>query len=363
MYRVDSIDFLRGIALLGLPLTNLMYMANFTSGAMAPSSAWSDNLLSYIVDIFAHGKFRTIFSILFGVSICLLYEKYGANGTKIIKNRLLVLGFLGCIHGFLVWPGDILLNYAFSGLLVLSVIKLKSSTLFKLAVCAIFIPILTLILLILQSGETGVEQSLINLDEIGFTAFGLLKFNVENYLAMLALLPTITLWYIFGLMLVGVLIYRMYWLSKANLSRFVCICILIPLSILGSLAARLSLAEQYGLVYDLLNWLCAIPFSIALICIVLKRKQLFDTSASLLSYVGRNSLSLYLLQSLVGVVLFQFVFPTWKIYFTQTDYFLLFIGFTILQLAVVWWFKCKSLRGPAEVVFAHCQNYLNRREY
>ncbi|MCF6439658.1 DUF418 domain-containing protein [Pseudoalteromonas luteoviolacea] len=363
MQRVNSIDFLRGIALLGLPLTNLMYMANFTSGAMAPSSTWSDNLLTYLVDVFAHGKFRTIFSILFGVSICLLYEKYGAKSTKIIKNRLLVLGFLGCIHGFLVWPGDILLNYAVSGLLVLAVIKLKSSTLIKLAICAIFIPIFTLILLILQSGDTSTEQGLINLNEIGFTALGLLQFNIENFFAMVALLPTITLWYIFGLMLIGVLIYRVYWMSKVHLSKFVCIFILIPLSIFGSLIARLSFAEQYRLVYELLNWLCAIPFSIALICLVLKYKPPFDTSMSLLSYVGRNSLSLYLLQSLVGVVLFQFAFPTWKIYFTQTDYFLLFIGFTILQLAVVWWFKCKSLRGPVEVVFAHCQNYLNRREY
>ncbi|AOT10557.1 DUF418 domain-containing protein [Pseudoalteromonas luteoviolacea] len=361
MRRIEAIDFLRGIAVIGLPLTNLMYMANFTSGSVAPSSQWSDEVISYLADIFAHGKFRTVFSILFGLSLCLLHAKLKEQRGAGIKSRLLILGGIGCIHGFVVWPGDILLNYALSGLLVLSVIRLDTCTLIKLVGCTILIPIGILILLIYQGGEQTNSYH-IDLDEIRFSILGLLAFNFENYLSMLVLLPTITLWYVFGLMLIGVLLYRAYWQVNTTLPLWLCVFILIPLSVISSIVARSLFVADYRLIYDLLNWLCAIPLSVALVCIALNYHKAKAFQGTVFSYAGKNSLSLYLMQSVLGVWLFQFAFPTWKIYFTHTDYFLLFISFTTLQLALVWCFYRMSLRGPAEWGIAHCQKYFNRRE-
>lgn len=362
MRRIEAIDFIRGVAVLGLPLTNLMYMSNFTSGSVAPSTQWNDELISYLVDVFAHGKFRTVFSILFGFSLCLVYAKHKEGRDAEIKSRLFILGAIGCVHGFVVWPGDILLNYALSGLLVLSVMKLDTRTLMKLAACSILIPIGILILLIYQGGETTNSYQL-DLDEVGFSLLGLLAFNFENYLSMLMLLPTITLWYVFGLMIIGVLLYRAYWQFKAVVPVRFCLFLLMPISVVSSSIARALLSADYRVIYELLNWLFAIPLSVAVVCIILNCRNSKVFQGSLLSHAGKNALSLYLMQSVLGVGLFQFAFPTWKIYFTHTDYFLLFISFTILQLALVWCLWRVSLRGPAEWFIAHCQVYLNRREY
>ncbi|ESP94427.1 MULTISPECIES: DUF418 domain-containing protein [Pseudoalteromonas] len=361
MSRVESIDVLRGLALLGLPLTNLIYMANFTSGSVADSSDKLGASLSFAVDVLAHGRFRTIFSILFGLSLCLFYEKYGPQCIAKMRNRLFVLGVFGCVHGFVLWPGDILLNYSISGLLLLYVLRLDNTTLVKLAVCAVLIPIFILMLLIYQSGGVDfAEPTHVDMAPYGF--FELLEFNFYNYLGMLALLPTITLWYIFGLMVIGVLVYRAYWQGNGGLSTPFSLLVLIPLSIFGSVWARLTFTESESLIFDLFNWLFAIPCSIALVCIGLNHSEQISKRRSILSAVGRFSLSLYLLQSVIGVWLFQFAYPMWRTNFTQTDYFLLFIGLAILQLALVWWFRRNAIRGPAEIVFANCQGYLNKRE-
>ncbi|MDK2597381.1 DUF418 domain-containing protein [Pseudoalteromonas obscura] len=336
-------------------------MANFTSGSVVDSSDKIGASLSFAADVLAHGRFRTIFSILFGLSLCLFYEKYGPHCISKMRNRLLVLGAFGCVHGFVLWPGDILLNYSISGLLLLYVLRLDSATLLKLAICAVFIPIFILMLLIYQSGGADFTQPP-QVDMAPFSVFELLVFNFYNYIGMLALLPTVTVWYIFGLMVIGVLVYRAYWLENIGFSTPFSLLVLIPFSILGSAWARLTFTESKILIFDLFNWLFAIPFSIALVCIGLNHAEQISKWRSMLSAVGRYTLSLYLLQSVIGVWLFQFAYPMWRANFTQTDYFLLFIGLTILQLALVWWFRRNAIRGPAEIVFASCQDYLNKRE-
>ncbi|RZJ32507.1 MAG: DUF418 domain-containing protein, partial [Brevundimonas sp.] len=81
----------------------------------------SANILGeWVKDVFFQDKFRSLFSMLFGVSIFLIGgTRYDEARGPLLTRRLLWLGLFGLIHGFALWFGDILLHYAYTGLLVM----------------------------------------------------------------------------------------------------------------------------------------------------------------------------------------------------------------------------------------------------
>lgn len=122
MSRNRFIDSVRGFALLGLSLTNLFFMANFSYGYIPPvDKELLEQGLSFLATVMADGRFRTLFCLVFGAALMIQYKqhKQSAHCLFHIKTRLCVLAVFGILHGYLLWPGDILLNYALSGLLAL----------------------------------------------------------------------------------------------------------------------------------------------------------------------------------------------------------------------------------------------------
>lgn len=123
--RIHDLDMLRGWAVLGILAVNAMSFAwpneVFQSRLAAPfAMEGADRIGTWVTDVFFEGKFRTLFSMLFGVSIFLVGGERGdlARGA-LLRRRLFWLGVFGLIHGLAVWYGDILLHYAYCGLLML----------------------------------------------------------------------------------------------------------------------------------------------------------------------------------------------------------------------------------------------------
>ncbi|WP_247711124.1 DUF418 domain-containing protein [Qipengyuania vesicularis] len=120
--RIASLDFIRGIAVMGILVANIMsigqphpaygYPGAFTTGH-SPSEDWMWVAQFILVD----GKMRGLFAILFGAGLWLFLEKAWEKGaTRMLQvRRLLWLGLFGLIHFYFVWRGDILFAYAFSG--------------------------------------------------------------------------------------------------------------------------------------------------------------------------------------------------------------------------------------------------------
>ena len=116
--RLTSIDFLRGIALLGLPTMNIIVFAMPISAYLNPISFASNALLNDAIFsffyVFADQKFMCMFSALFGASVLLLAEKNEANGKRAGRVHyirtfwLIIIGFL---HGWFLWEGDVLMIY------------------------------------------------------------------------------------------------------------------------------------------------------------------------------------------------------------------------------------------------------------
>lgn len=117
MERNVTLDFIRGVAILGILLLNISafglpkaaYLNPARYGKITASDAWTWAIL----DLFAQVKFLTLFALLFGAGLQMLLPR----GKRWIQSRLTLLVLLGFIHGLLFWDGDILLAYGLVGLI------------------------------------------------------------------------------------------------------------------------------------------------------------------------------------------------------------------------------------------------------
>lgn len=131
--RIENLDVLRGLALLGILLVNAAAFAfppdvsvSIAAPPFAPATL-PDWFAAWGVHVLAEGKFVSLFSMLFGISLFLVGggspddPAARAAGGRRLLSRLFWLGLFGIAHGALLWFGDILLSYAVAGLLVLPV--------------------------------------------------------------------------------------------------------------------------------------------------------------------------------------------------------------------------------------------------
>lgn len=127
--RIAYIDMLRGFAVFGILLSNILIFSGFLSTPFtdlgAYTSAGINHVLFYLSNAFVLGKFYTIFCMLFGYGFYMQAAKYNKSDKSFVTyyaRRLLILLFIGLLHQF-IWPGDILTRYALVGFLFLFVIK------------------------------------------------------------------------------------------------------------------------------------------------------------------------------------------------------------------------------------------------
>lgn len=121
--RIQTLDVLRGIAVLGILAVNAAAFALPMDAApgQSPFPLIGASAVAYwLAEVFFHQKFVTLFSMLFGVSIFLVGGERGdAARGRLLRRRLMWLALFGLIHGLAFWYGDILLLYAWSGLFVM----------------------------------------------------------------------------------------------------------------------------------------------------------------------------------------------------------------------------------------------------
>ena len=122
--RIDAIDVLRGVAVLGILVMNVQAFAMPWAAYFNPT-AYGDlegaNLYVWVAGrMLADQKFMAIFSMLFGASIVLMTERAEARGDarRVHYRRMGWLLVIGLLHAHLLWSGDILFLYAVCGMLV-----------------------------------------------------------------------------------------------------------------------------------------------------------------------------------------------------------------------------------------------------
>ena len=123
--RIDAIDILRGIALLGVLAINVVneFRVSIFQQFLFPRPAASpiDNAIDTILTLAVEMKAFALFSLLFGVGLAIQFERLARSErrTQLLIRRLAALLAFGLIHLCLIWNGDILTEYALAGMIVL----------------------------------------------------------------------------------------------------------------------------------------------------------------------------------------------------------------------------------------------------
>jgi uncharacterized protein len=146
--RIDSLDLIRGVAILGILVMNITSFSQIGMAYINPRLGAGvegiNGWLHSFAFLFADMRFMSMFSILFGAGMMLFVRNIEQKGLKPVKyhykRMFLLLGF-GLIHAYLIWMGDILVPYAICGCLVFLIRNWSTKGLVALASIFFMIPI------------------------------------------------------------------------------------------------------------------------------------------------------------------------------------------------------------------------------
>jgi uncharacterized protein len=139
--RIQTIDLVRGLALLGILMMNMPgFGFMFSDVFKFIKNTHSSDFYAYaIMSTAFEGTMRALFSMLFGAGMVLFMtnKKAAENGVPVGEyyyRRLIWLVLFGVFNAYiLLWPGDILFFYGLCGMLLFPFRKFKPAWLVVLA--------------------------------------------------------------------------------------------------------------------------------------------------------------------------------------------------------------------------------------
>lgn len=320
--RILTLDVLRGFSLLGILLVNMISFHSPLSYYNPYEWFKYDDLIVFTwLDIFVQGSFYPIFAMMFGYGMVIMQERSKIKGTsfwKISIRRLTALMLIGIIHAFLIWYGDILITYAIMGLLLLLFLRFSGPILLGIGIGLYFLPqLLISALLILASflneGTLADFTDVVSLQisaeiytngtfwEIAAQRYA--DWSINNSFG--AMMQYVFL--ILPLMLIGAGAAKLNWLRRANKQKRKWILILVIALPLGLAIKMLPLytiptiSIQY--VQDIIGGpILGIAYAAAIVLLMNSSiaAKLFKPLAS----AGRMSITIYLMQSVIGTLIF-----------------------------------------------------------
>lgn len=137
--RIQSLDVLRGLAVLGILLANIFAFGWMATEQMSGGGSSIPGLNYWVEGMrvaLVAGKFRGLFCILFGAGLFLQYGKLKSAGRwpGVYLKRTLILAGIGAIHITLIWFGDILFAYSLTALIVMWVAGLDDRIILGLGI-------------------------------------------------------------------------------------------------------------------------------------------------------------------------------------------------------------------------------------
>jgi uncharacterized protein len=329
--RVIAIDTLRGVALGGVLLVNLLTsfrapLSGHILGIGEPP-VWAAALLLSLAEF----KAFTLFSLLFGVGIAIQAERAERKGVAFFLRRFGALLTFGVLHLLFVWNGDILTLYAICGLALLPFLTLPAST---MAVCGLILigsPYFVTLPVHIPDTATLRELTAGALDAYRTGGWkDLFAFRCRETELLVVPLLLLSLPRTLGLMLWGVAAWRSGFLEGDRRLWWLIMGVGAPIGLAGSLAGNGEIAT--------------VPLALAYGAAVL----LWNLHAPWIAAAGQMALTNYLLQSIIfGFVFYSYglaLFGTWGSGLT------LFTGavfYTIQSAASRWWLG-RFYFGPFE---------------
>lgn len=128
--RIQVLDLIRAIALLGIFLVNVEFFNRQLGERGLPIDAvglnrWIGGIVFYVVE----GKAWILFAFLFGVGMAMTTMRSTVANRETLRpylRRIAGLALIGATHCILLWRGDILFLYAISGLGLLHILHCRT---------------------------------------------------------------------------------------------------------------------------------------------------------------------------------------------------------------------------------------------
>ncbi|MGI9249953.1 MAG: DUF418 domain-containing protein [Pseudohongiellaceae bacterium] len=370
--RISSLDFVRGVAILGILFMNIhimaLPMASYGNPDFDGMASLMDKLVFSFEYLFINTKFVGLFSLMFGVGMLIQGEsldRKGHNSGRWIRRRLIFLALFGAVHAAFIWPGDVLLTYAICGLILQSQRYHDARKLLRRGSIMIAIGLFVMSGFWIATGFAPEDVIQDLMAEFRPSAEALaddanvwtqrnylqqLGPQVELWLNFIAILPFFSFWWCGGLMLIGMGLFKNGWFSRTRIHGGAWVA-----GALGLLLATLGLL--YYWMTDFGNPRASIsplaPGSGMLLAVfylnlfvVLAGK--LDSLSHWLQQVGRMAFSLYLLQSVAMILMFRWVAPQLYGKAGELELFILVIGFILVQVFIANQWLEHYRQGPME---------------
>ncbi|GEM_PF-3044378 len=320
--RIEAIDTLRGFALLAITLRHFISRYNYPlnkkeSNAVVQKIDWLIETADYHL---LSGKVYPVFALLFGYTIYLISEKQRDNFKPFIVSRLLWLILFAGIDALLFPSGDILGLYIIVGLITVPFIKKEPKTLLLVAVFFLLQPFEwgRLLISYLGNGSDILHKASLSLkSDLDYAAINRslldnIWLNVTKGQAssLLWALETGRFSQTLSIMLIGIYLGKKGTLVNAlTIGKKYIKWALVPAALVFVAFAIRKKYSGVGFSDEmtrqiLSNWINIGVACIYMILFISLYKGLFERTASLLKYYGRMSLSNYILQSVLGGIIF-----------------------------------------------------------
>ena len=378
--RIISLDVLRGFALLGIFVMNMIsfamvganYLNPMAEGALTGVDSWAYEF----TQLFANTKFMSLFSILFGAGVVLFTDRLktkGLNEAKWHFRRNFWLLIIGMAHGYLLWSGDILVSYALCAIWVFFFRNWKARNLIIAAAVFFFIEIgLSLLsgwsIQYWDSAEVAElcavwtpSQEDIDAEVAAMTGSWMdqMPLRVENTLAMQTFVfLMIMIWKVTSMMLLGMGLYKSGVITGAK-SRDFYKSLRMWGFLIGAgffvLGMNKNIDHGYsceysffeGTIYNSISSVGIVLFYISVLLLMLQGNWK-ERLEKWLAPVGRMALTNYLMQTIIATTIFFGhgfgLFGTMG----RAEHWLVIIPVWIFQIIFSRWWLSKYTFGPAE---------------
>jgi uncharacterized protein len=351
--RIDHLDLLRGIAVLGILWMNAVSFGMSDAAYFRLDwEGWSwasDKVVGVVARVMFDQKMMGLFSLLFGASIVLFLDRVSqrhAHPVRLSLWRNTLLLAMGVVH-FMFWEGDVLMVYALCSPLVLLLRKLPVVMLYTFAGAAFGVSAVSALAL---------QEHINNTDS---AALGWMWVS-DEWPSMM-----VEGWYIadafaraLSMMLIGVGMYRTGILAGARPASWYRRCALVGLGV-GVPLACANLVLQFSTDFSAeialssfaFNTLATVPITLGIVGVVMwwshpERASSGQALRLRLQAVGRMALTNYLSQTMLGLLVLGSLAELVDLHRTHVALFVITVW--ALQL---WWsprWLARFTMGPVE---------------
>jgi uncharacterized protein len=341
--RSPSLDILRGFCLLGIMFMNITTFVGFW---FPPFGFGLDDVgqrVNYWTELLVTSSFRPSLALLFGLGFALQLKR-SPHAVGRFSVRLLVLLAFGLVHGFGIWYGDILTEYAVVGFLLIPFARLNNATVVLSALLVFFaIPLTRAITAPFYSplDETAIAYSFAN-----GSLWEVVRTNAQVFSYYLSVAVT----YVpqtLSCFLLGLWLGRVGALERPQKHRLFLLGAVVLMSALAWWGYQQNISN-YNFFFDQFFSGPTLGFAYLAVLALLVSFTFFQRVFYFFSYAGRMPLTTYLTASVVFSLLFYDYGLGWYGRFQSGEWLYVVLVLFTAQVVFSWlWLKVFRV-GPLE---------------